>query len=126
VTELTTRTDSGQFAKGVSGNPAGRPKGRKNEIVELRQKLELAVREHLKPEKIVKIVDKLATMAENGNVAAAKLLLDKVVPNARADEDDDGNNRGGIEIRIVNATFGKTRELSVIEAEPAVFTEVKK
>jgi hypothetical protein len=126
MSDESTRTQLGQFSPGVSGNPAGRPKGRKNEIVELRQNLELAVRQHLTVDKIKKIVDRMATMAENGSVAAAKLLLDKVVPNARNDEEDDGQERGGIVIRIENATVLAAREKA--QADTPVegeFTEVK-
>jgi hypothetical protein len=85
---LPTRTEDGKFPTGVSGNPAGRPKGKKNEITELRQDMELAVRKHLSFERVAKIVDRMATLAESGNVAAAKLLLDKVVANARDAEED--------------------------------------
>lgn len=125
MTELTTRTETGQFPKGVSGNPAGRPKGRKNEIVALKQDLEVAVRKHLTADKVAKIVDKMVQLAENGNVGAAKLLLDKVVSNARDGDDLDDLNRGGITIRIENATFANKREQTEPTPINGEFIEVK-
>lgn len=121
------RTELGTFQKGASGNPAGRPKGRKNEIVELKQDLEIAVRSHLKLSTITKIIDKMADMAEKGHVAAAKLLLDKVISNAREVDDVNEIGTGGIVIRIENATFAAKRDdtstpQAAVEAE---FTEVK-
>jgi hypothetical protein len=123
MTEVA-RTDTGQFEKGVSGNPAGRPKGRKNEIIELKQDLEIAIRKHLTPDKVARIVDKMVQLAENGRVGAAKLLLDKVVSNARDGDEMDDKSRGGITIRIENATFAKQRENT--EAVDGHFTEVSK
>lgn len=121
------RASDGTFEKGVSGNPAGRPKGRKNEIVALKQDLEIAVRKHLPLARITKIIDKMATMAENGHVAAAKLLLDKVISNAREVDDVDEKGSGGITIRIENATFAAQRDATPTpkEAVEAEFTEVK-
>ena len=94
----------GTWAKGQSGNPNGRPKGSKNELTELKQELEIAVRRSLPPEQLIRIVAKMATMAEEGNVKAAKLILDKFVSNATGAEEVSGDT-GGIVIRIENATF---------------------
>jgi polyhydroxyalkanoate synthesis regulator phasin len=122
-TEPVTRNADGTFPTGVSGNPNGRPKGSKNEIVALKHDLEIAVRKHLTADKVAKIIDKMVALAESGNVGAAKLILDKVVSNARDSDEADDNNRGGIRIVIQNATFAHKRETPVaVEAE---FTEVK-
>ena len=40
------RSKTGQFLKGKSGNPNGRPKGSKNRIAEMKNNLEEAIREH--------------------------------------------------------------------------------
>lgn len=99
-----TRNESGQFVKGVSGNPAGRPKGKKNQITELKQDLELAVRRQLGPDQIGNIVQKMAELAAEGNVQAAKLILDKTVSNAKDTEDAEqaGNT---LQIVVKNATL---------------------
>lgn len=105
------RTDEGRFAAGVSGNPLGRPKGRKNHLVNLQQDLEIAVREHISADKIKKILDKICSQAEGGNVAAAKLILDKVIANARESDDTSDNGRTVV-FRIENATFAATNNKS--------------
>jgi hypothetical protein len=105
------RSESGQFVKGVSGNPAGRPKGSKNKITELKQDLEVAVRSNVNPQDISDIVERMVIEAKTGNVQAAKLILDKTISNAKESEDPTAE-AGGILVRIENAT------LSVAEREP--------
>lgn len=109
------RTQEGTFAPGVSGNPNGRPKGKKNELTELQQDLEVAVRKSLTSERVVGIINKLATMAEEGNVKAAKLLLDKFIPNAAPSTSEEAD-RPSFVIRIENATVQAQRnELDAID-----------
>lgn len=124
--ELPARTDKGQFPKGVSGNPNGRPPGRKNQITALKQDMELAIRQHVRPEKIKKIVEKMANKAANGNVAAAKLIFDHFLSKV-TDTEDTADKSGGITIRIENATFAANQSKSpkVIVATEGEFTEVK-
>lgn len=98
------RNDSGQFQKGVSGNPSGRPKNVKNEITELKQDLELAVRQHVSVDQIKNIVDAMVTKAEKGSVQAAKLILDKTISNAKETEDVT-ETQGGIQVIVKNATL---------------------
>lgn len=98
------RTDDGKFVKGKSGNPAGRPKGRKNRITVLKQDLEIAIREQLSEEVIQSVVQSMIVEALNGNVGAGKLILDKVMSNARIEEDEKEHG-GGLRVVIENATF---------------------
>lgn len=99
------RNTDGTFPAGVSGNPNGRPLGKKNEITDIQQSLELALRRHIDPERIATIIDELITKAEMGSIQAARLILDKVLPNAKSGEDD-GSVLKSLVIRIENATFG--------------------
>jgi hypothetical protein len=63
------------FEKGQSGNPAGRPKGIPNRLTKYREQ----VAAHL-PE----IIDKLVAMAKGGDLQAAKILVDAVIPKPKA------------------------------------------
>jgi hypothetical protein len=114
-----SRTEDGKFPKGVSGNPSGRPKGKRNELTEIKQDLEIAVRKSLSAAKITRIVEKLVELAEDGNVKAAKLILDKVISNAKDVDDVDNAGVGGITIRIENHTFSNLKKVhkQAVDAE---------
>lgn len=62
------------FAKGTSGNPAGRTRGSKNTSTKLREKLE---------KELPSILRKLVAQAIEGDVGAAKLILDRALPPLR-------------------------------------------
>lgn len=66
--ELTGRTSSGKFAKGSSGNPRGRLPMLSPE---LRKRLDKATPD---------IIDKVVEKALLGDLAAAKIILDRTVP----------------------------------------------
>ena len=112
------RSSSGQFVKGTSGNPKGRPKGAKNRITELKEAAELALREAVDPETITAIFASMAAEAMNGNVAAAKLILDKFVTNAKT-ESDQGEDNPEIIIRIKNLSHNdvEIEEAEIIDQE---------
>ena len=65
----------GQFAKGTSGNPAGRPAGARN-------KATLAVEAMLEGE-AERLSRKAIEMALEGNVVALRLCLDRIAPPRR-------------------------------------------
>lgn len=69
------RTEDGKFPKGVSGNPAGRPKGSKNKITLLRESLELQLREQAAPD-MAGVLHKATELALDGNPGMIKLLLE--------------------------------------------------
>ncbi len=116
------RNKDGTFPAGVSGNPAGRPPSKRNKITNLKQDLEIAVRERLGPEKINEIVDEMIKLALAGSVGAAKLVLDKTVSNAKEAEEVKGEG-GGVRVVIENVTVG--RETETIDAEDGDFTEIE-
>jgi len=61
------------WKKGQSGNPAGRPKGTAK-VAKLRSLIEADM-----PEVIAKVVE----LAKEGDMSAAKLLIDRVIPTIR-------------------------------------------
>jgi len=105
---VAIRDESGQFLEGVSGNPKGRPVGSRSKLVKIKEKLEIAVREGIDADRIKRIVIKMANLAEDGDVKAARLILDKFMSSGAASEDpEDPQQHRGITIKIVNATFAK-------------------
>lgn len=105
--QKVVRDSKGRFLTG--GNPKGRPKGSKNKIVAMKQDLELALRENINGNDVMRIISAMVEEAQNGNVSAAKLILDKVMSNAKVDEDVTADN-GGITISIKNLTVGDSSE----------------
>ena len=69
------RDTSGRFKKGVSGNPTGRPAGVKNNATKLRESLEG------KGQQIAQVV---IDAAMNGDMTAAKLVIERILPPLRA------------------------------------------
>lgn len=117
---MSTRTVEGKFISGASGNPRGRPKGTKNEITELKQEVELAVRQHADLKKIKKVLEKVFNKAANGNMAAAKLVFDYFLSRVN-DADDSGKEQPAIRVIVENATFKveqqKAQVVEVIQVE---------
>lgn len=110
----------GMWLPGQSGNPNGRPKGRKNHLSELKRELEIAVRDNLNPKVIRGILERMAELAIAGDVKAAKLILDKVLTNA-SDGEEEGAKGGTFVFQVKNLTLkhpdsGKPA-LPVLDAE---------
>ena len=121
------RTETGQFAKGVSGNPAGRPKGSKNEITKLKLQLEELARQHISPQKIVKVFDKMVDLALKGHVGAGKLVLDKTLSNARETEELDQTGQSFV-FKVKNLTLkaspGEPPQVSTADVIEADYVEL--
>jgi hypothetical protein len=113
---VPVRNEDGTFPKGVSGNPKGRPPSRRAQIDQLKQDLEIAVRGHIQPAQVVRIITKMAQLAEEGNTKAAKLVLDLAVSSA-AVQSDAKELPPGITIRIENATLFAKQQETAIEAK---------
>ena len=71
-----------QFQKGQSGNPAGRPRGSRNRTTILMQDL-LAGRAEA-------IGQKLVELAENGDITAIRICMDRLAPAGREETVDVG------------------------------------
>ena len=70
-----SRTSKGHFMKGTSGNPAGRPRSSLSSVV--RSRIEGHVDE---------LIALLLGKAREGDVQAARTLLERVVPNLKPEE----------------------------------------
>lgn len=68
-------TNPGQFKPGVSGNPAGKPRGVRNRATQLAEKLmEADARQ---------IVAQVVASALAGDMTAARMVLDRIAPTPR-------------------------------------------
>jgi hypothetical protein len=64
-----------QFQKGESGNPAGRPRGSRNKAsIRMQEMLQQSAKA---------LINKTVQMALDGNVAALRLCLDRLVPTRK-------------------------------------------
>lgn len=114
---VETRGEDGRFLPGVSGNPAGRPKGRKNLLTVLKQDLEIAIRKNLCQQDIQNVVNAMLQQALDGNVGAGKLILDKVLSNAKEGEDEKESG-GALKVIIEHANFeAMQHSTNVIESK---------
>ena len=66
------QTKHGQFQKGTSGNPSGRPAGSRNRSTWLAEQLLEGEYEQL--------IKQAITMAKEGNIHALRLCLERVIP----------------------------------------------
>lgn len=103
----------GRFVKGVSGNPAGRPKGSKNAITLLRQSLELQLREQAGPD-MGSVLDKCIELALDGDTRMIKLLLDLHMTKGGNDE---AKGSEKVAIQINSAPAAPTPEIVIIDEE---------
>lgn len=78
MTDTSRQDQAGQWKPGQSGNPAGRPPGT-GAVALLRASI---------AEYIPAIVGKLVEQAKGGDVAAARLLLERVLPPMKPSEQE--------------------------------------
>lgn len=122
--EARERAKKHLWKKGQSGNPAGRPKGTKNHLAQLKRDLETAVRENINPEAIKSILASVVARALEGDIKAAKLILDKFVTNASEGEEEQKSG-GTFVFQVKNLTL-KTDEpaRNVIDITPVGVSEM--
>lgn len=77
-----------RFKKGVSGNPAGRPKGIKSQITLYKLAVEGDLRARMKGE-MSEILEKGIALAKGGDKDMIRYFLDKWVTPAKASSDDE-------------------------------------
>jgi hypothetical protein len=104
TTESSLPSD-GRFQKGKSGNPSGRPRGRRNKITKLTEKLEVAVRKQVDPQHVINVLNELYIEAVAGNMAAAKTFLDYTLSKPTVQKEEQGETDKAPTIRIVVENF---------------------
>ena len=80
MTENTVANLEHRFQKGQSGNPAGKPKGARHKTTLLAERLMQDDAEN--------IVNAVLTAARNGDMTAAKIVLDRIAPVRRSNPFD--------------------------------------
>ena len=129
--DVQKRKANGQLLPGATLS-TGRVKGSKNQITVLRENTELALRRYMdSPRRAAlaqKALDRLFEMAAEGSdkeaLMASKILLDKMLPNAKAPvEAVDATKGTPTVIQIINSTGSTTgKPVGFIEGD---FEEIK-
>jgi len=102
-----TRTADGQFIKGVSGNPKGRPKGSKNQITLLKMAQEEAWRER-NEDRLALVLDMIVDAALEGDKGAQKMIFDAAVSKANVAEEKGAGQRQVITVHRMDVKQEKT------------------
>lgn len=111
------------FKPGVSGNPAGKPKGTKNKLTIYREKVLMKQEKKLLDE-LPEILDVVIDRAKKGDMTATKMILDRVIA-AKKVADENAEDRGTPIVNInitgtkARATMGKAveAEFEVLDQE---------
>lgn len=103
------RTSTGQFIKGVSGNPAGRPKGSKNRITVLKQHMEEGFRE-ASTSKVAAILEQILDAALEGDAQARKMVWDAHISKATHQEDKTAGTKQAITVHRMTVNKGEKEE----------------
>lgn len=101
------RNKEGQFVKGVSGNPSGRPKGSKNRITILKMQTEEAWRER-NQEKLDELLDIIIQDALDGDKSARKMIFDSVISKANVQEDKAAGHKQQIRVHRMTVNQSNT------------------
>lgn len=98
----------------------GRPKGRKNNLTllkdaEMKHALKYASSHMV--EHLPKLVEKLVNMANEGDMSAMKMILDRVIPTRKAVEHVASTERPAISINISTGAEPIGPFLDIVDAE---------
>lgn len=108
------RTADGQYIKGVSGNPSGRPKGSKNRITVLKMQTEEAWRER-NTNKLDVLLDLILQDAMDGDKGARKMIFDALVSKANIQEDKAAGQKQTITVHRMTVNKSDDASTTTIE-----------
>ena len=107
------------FQPGVSGNPAGRPRGSKNQITLLKLSLEQALREQAAP-KMGEVLEKAFEMALKGHPGMIKLLLELHVSKTS----ENAEHKSADDKITININGMDNKEKVISQTKPAIEGEL--
>lgn len=129
--DLVVRDDKGRFVPGQSGNPEGKKKGLQNYITHERLMLEAALRDYVgHPDQAQKLLDGIGRILEiavtgddKSAISAMKLMLDRVMPQMPAKEQEEAEKTDRrLEIIIKTNPNAKVPVQATVDGE---FTEIE-
>lgn len=97
------------YEKGQSGNPNGRPRNQQPTAQKLR--------ELIKTDDIKAIIAAMVEQAKGGDIQAAKLILDKVLPSLKAVEVSDDTRSNANHKNIVVHIVGRKPDPNQLDDE---------
>ena len=107
---------------GPSLNPAGRPKGSKNKLTQMQNELIDQFAGEMNKE-FKAVIRTIIREAKNGDMTAARLLMDRAIPARKAVEHYGAQDSGGIVINIKGLEDVSLNEDTAINAN---FEEIDK
>ncbi len=99
-----------KFAKGQSGNPAGRKRGSRNKATALRDQLEADASA---------LIRKAVELAKGGDVAALRMCLDRILPPLRAETSPQEIEAKGDDLASLASSIVREAVAGRISAEAA-------
>lgn len=111
------RNAEGQFVEGVSGNPAGRPKGSKNRITVLKMATEESWRER-NAQRLEVLLDMILQDALDGDRSARKMIFDALVSKANIAEDKGAGAKQTITVHRMEVKQGDNSTNPVDKEKP--------
>lgn len=104
-----------RFKPGQSGNPAGRPKGSKNQITLLKESMELLLREKATPDDLSEVMATALELAKAGDRAMIKLILELHMSKGTTQDTSKAAEKVQININGPQSASVKTEESVPLE-----------